>query len=170
MHYHSIKETQEQLHTNIEKGLTTKEVSQKTHPTFKNELEEKKRKNFLFIFLSQLNDPLIYILGVALLISLFLREYVDAAIILTVVILNAIIGAVEENKAEKALEALKKMTTPHCLVKRNNEVVEIEAKDLVLGDVVILDAGRTIPADLRLTKTNNLKIDESFLIRIFFHW
>ncbi len=163
MHYHSIKETQEQLHTNIEKGLTTKEVSQKTHPTFKNELEEKKRKNFLFIFLSQLNDPLIYILGVALLISLFLREYVDAAIILTVVILNAIIGAVEENKAEKALEALKKMTTPHCLVKRNNEVVEIEAKDLVLGDVVILDAGRTIPADLRLTKTNNLKIDESSL-------
>ena len=164
MYYHdSIKEVEKKFNTNLECGLNTAQVQQKTHPTFKNQLEEKKRKSWFLVFLSQLTDPLIYILGVAFIISLLLKEVVDAFIILSVVILNAIIGSVEECKAEKALEELKKMSAPHCLVKRNQKVIEIPAKDLVMGDLVLLETGRTIPADLRLTKTMNLKIDESSL-------
>ena len=159
----SIKETEKKLNTNLTTGLTTQQVLQKTSSTHKNQLEEKKRKSWIFVFLSQLTDPLIYILGIAFLISIFLKEIVDAMIILSVVILNAIIGSIEECKAEKALEELKKMSAPHCLVKRNQTVVEIPAKDLVVGDVVILETGRQVPADLRLIKTSNLKIDESSL-------
>ena len=98
MYYHdSIKEVAKKFNTNLECGLNTAQVQQKTHPTFKNQLEEKKRKSWFLVFLSQLTDPLIYILGVAFIISLLLKEVVDAFIILSVVILNAIIGSVGEN-------------------------------------------------------------------------
>ena len=154
-----INEVSKQLKVNIDTGLSLKNITSKN----KNVLLEEKQKSFFAIFFSQLKDPLIYILGVAFLISFLLKEYIDALIILTVVLLNALIGAFQERKAEKALESLKKMTTPSCIVKRDNKLQEIKAEDLVVGDIVILDTGRTIPADLRLISSSNLKIDESSL-------
>src|SRR5690606_35396898 len=90
-------------------------------------------------------------------------EYVDAIIILAVVLLNALIGVFQEQKAERAIEALQQMTTPKSLVRRQGEVREINSADIVPGDIVILDAGRYIPADLRLVESVNLQIDESAL-------
>ena len=163
--YHSktITEIEKELDTNLVTGLDENKVINRTIKNNKNELIVRKKDNALKIFIRQLTDPLIYILGIAFVISLLLKEYIDAIIILIVVLINAIIGTFEELKAEKALEALKKMTSPHCLVKRNNKIIEIPVKDLVIGDLVILETGRTVPADLRLTKAINLKIDESSL-------
>lgn len=92
-----------------------------------------------------------------------MNEITDAIIILLVVLLNAIIGMVQESKAEAALEALKNLSSPYAMVRRDGKVMEIPASELVVGDVVILEAGRIIPADLRLTQTINLKIEESAL-------
>lgn len=162
-HHQTINEVEKELKTNVEQGLSDQEVQARTNLKIKNELVEQKKKNVIKLFISQLTDPLIYILGIAFVISILLKEYVDAFIILIVVLLNAFIGTIEEFKAEKALAALKKMTSPHCLVKRNQQIMEILAKDLVVGDLVILETGRIVPADLRITRSVNLKIDESSL-------
>ena len=106
---------------------------------------------------------LIYVLLGATVITLLIQEYVDASIILLVVVLNAVIGVVQEYKAEKAIEALQKMTTPKAIVRRDGEVKEINSEEVVPGDIVIIDAGRYIPADLRLLESVNLQIDESAL-------
>ena len=106
---------------------------------------------------------LIYVLLGATVITIAIGEYVDAIIILLVVVLNAVIGVVQEYKAEKAIEALQKMTTPKSLVRRDGEVREISSEELVPGDIVIIDAGRYIPADLRLIDSVNLQIEESAL-------
>jgi len=129
----------------------------------KNVLEEAKQKTLFESFLEQLNDPLIFILFIAAAISMLLREFTDAAIIVTVIVLNAVVGVVQEGKAQKALEALKKLTSPHALIERNGEPVEILAQDLIVGDTVLLDAGRQVPADLQLVEASNLKIEEAAL-------
>lgn len=129
----------------------------------KNILEEAKSKSAVQAFLEQLNDPLIFILFIAAAISMLLREFSDTIIILAVIFLNAIIGVIQEGKAKRALEALKKLTSPIAIVIRNKEQIEISAKDLVVGDIVYLDAGRQVPADLKLLTTNSLKIEESAL-------
>jgi Ca2+-transporting ATPase len=144
-------------------GLTRQEAADRLSEYGPNAFEEKKGKTKLQMFLSQLRDPMIYILMGATAISLVLREFSDAAIIMAIVLLNAIIGMVQESKAEKSLEALKKMSNPYCLARRDSKTVEIPAADLVPGDIVVLEAGRVIPADLRLLKTVNLKIEESAL-------
>jgi len=128
-----------------------------------NVLEEAKQKTLLESFMEQLNDPLIFILFVAAAISMLLREFTDAAIIVTVIAVNAIVGVVQEGKAQKALESLKQLTSPHALVERNGEPAEILAKDLIVGDTVLLDAGRQVPADLQLVAASNLKIEEAAL-------
>ena len=99
----------------------------------------------------------------AVIVSLFLKEVSDAVIILAVILLNAVIGMVQEVKAEKSLEALKKLSSPTALVRRSGLPVEIPAAELVVGDIVILEAGRIIPADLRLINTINMKVEESAL-------
>lgn len=129
----------------------------------KNVLEEAKQKTMFESFLEQLNDPLIFILFVAAAISMLLREFTDAAIIVTVIVLNAVVGVVQEGKAQKALESLKKLTSPHALIERDGEPVEILARDLIVGDTVLLDAGRQVPADLQLVEASNLKIEEAAL-------
>lgn len=163
MYQKSVQEAEKELRTDLSQGLTPEEAAKRLQENGPNELKEKKGKTKLQIFLSQLNDPMIYILFAAAAVSILLKEVGDACIILVVVLLNAFIGMFQEAKAEKALEALKKLSSPYALVKRGGNVVEIPAKDLVVGDVVVLDAGRIIPADLRLTSTVNLKIEESAL-------
>ncbi|MFA9397534.1 MAG: calcium-translocating P-type ATPase, PMCA-type [Clostridiaceae bacterium] len=159
----SIKEVIKKLNVDTFSGLTNEEVVKSQEEYGKNELEGKKKKSLFKLFLSQLNDALIYILIVAAIVSGAVGEISDTVIIAIVILINAVVGVVQESKAEKALEALKKMSTPKAIVKRNGEIIEIQSEEIVPGDIVILDAGRYIPCDLRLIETANLKVDESAL-------
>jgi len=158
-----IEEILEQLEVNSQNGLTSEEAKLRLEKYGPNSFQEKKPKTKLQMFLSQLRDPMIYILFGAVVISLFLKEVSDAIIILAVIILNAVIGVIQESKAEKSLEALKKLSSPTALVRRDGIPMEIPAADLVIGDIVLLEAGRVIPADLRLISTVNMKVEESSL-------
>lgn len=129
----------------------------------RNVLEDEKPKSMLANFFEQLNDPLIYILFVAAGISLILKEYGDMAIILAVVLMNAVIGVIQEGRAKHALEALKEMTSPHAFVREGTHIREVPAADLIPGDVVVIEAGCQVPADIEITKAINLKIEESAL-------
>lgn len=129
----------------------------------RNVLEDEKQPSILDSFIAQLNDPLIFILFAAAGISLLLREYGDMTIILAVVLLNAMIGVVQEGKARRALDALKEMTSPRALIRAAGHTKEIPAADLIPGDVVILETGVQVPADIKITKALSLKIEESAL-------
>ncbi len=159
----SVTDTMKELSSNQSIGLTQEEAKSRYEKNGPNTLVEKKKKTKLSMFLSQLKDTMIYILFAAAAISIFLGEISDAIIILIVVLINATIGMIQESKAEQALEALKKLSSPYAVIRRNGQVMEIPASELVVGDVVILEAGRVIPADLRLISTVNLKIEESAL-------
>lgn len=152
-----------ELEVNSTTGLSENEVIQRRKKYGLNELVTKKPKTLLRIFLSQLNNIMIYILIGAALISGFIGEISDAVIIGIVILINAIVGVIQESKAEKALDALKKLSTPKALVKRDGTSKEIPSQEVVPGDVVIIDAGRYIPCDLRLIETANLQIEESSL-------
>lgn len=144
-------------------GLNQDEAKKRLEQNGPNALIEKKRKTLLQMFLAQLKDTMIYILFAAAAISIVLDEATDAIIILLVVLINAVIGVVQESKAEAALEALKNLSSPTAMVRRNGKIMEIPAAELVVGDIVVLEAGRIIPADLRLIQSINLKIEESAL-------
>jgi len=144
-------------------GLSDEEVIHRRQKYGLNELITKKPKTLLRIFLTQLNNIMIYILIGAALISGFIGEISDAIIIGIVILINAIVGVIQESKAEKALDALKKLSTPKALVKRDGTSKEIPSQEVVPGDIVIIDAGRYIPCDLRLIETANLQIEESAL-------
>ena len=152
-----------ELGVDPKQGLTHQEAGERLEKHGPNKLKGKPKKSLLSLFLAQLKDMLIYVLLGAALITMVIGEYVDAVIILIVVVLNAVIGVVQEYKAEKAIEALQQMTTPKSLVKRDGEVIEISSEELVPGDIVIIDAGRYIPADIRLLESINLQIEESAL-------
>ncbi len=144
-------------------GLSQEEAKKRLEQNGPNALVEKSRKTLLQKFLAQLKDTMIYILFAAAAISFMLHEATDAIIILLVVLINSVIGVIQESKAEAALEALKNLSSPSAMVKRGNKILELPASDLVVGDIVILEAGRIIPADLRLLHSVNLKIEESAL-------
>jgi len=156
-------ETARALDTDPSRGLSRAEAERRLMENGKNALTEKKPKTVLQMFFGQLNEPMIYILFAAAVISFFLKEFGDAAIVLIVIVLNAVIGVAQEGKAQQALAALKKLSSPTALVKRDGAVFEIPAQDLVTGDLVVLEAGRQVPADIRLTFSTNLKIEESAL-------
>lgn len=144
-------------------GLTTAEAKSRLIHYGKNELREARKKTAAENFLAQLNDPLIYVLIVAAVISILLQEAGDAVIIAVVVFMNALIGVIQEGKARKALESLKKLTSPRAFVIRDGVRREIPAAELTEGDIVLLEAGCQVPADMRLIETVNLKIEESSL-------
>lgn len=152
-----------ELQTNAALGLSDAEVSERQEKYGPNRLEGKKKKSLISLFFGQLQDALIYVLLAAAVVTVLVHEYADAIIILAVVVLNAVIGVVQEAKAEKAIEALNKLTTPRSIVRRNGKEVEINSTELVPGDIVLLDAGRYVPADLRLITSKNLQIEESAL-------
>lgn len=167
------KQTLEELNVDPNVGLSDQEVGDRLVKHGFNKLDEGKKKSIFRLFLSNFNDPMIFILLGAALLNLVIfiyntinhheAEIIDVIIILGVVLLNAIIGTVQESKAEKSLDALKRMSAPTCTVRRNGQLQDIKVEELVPGDIVILEEGRTVPADLRLTETISLKTDESSL-------
>lgn len=157
----SSEEIIKELSSNVINGLSSADAKSILEKNGPNKLQGKKKKSTFQLFLSQINDAMIYILLVAAVISAIVGEISDAIIILIVIFVNAIIGVIQESKAEKALEALKSMSTPKALVKRDGSIIEIASEEVVVGDIVVIDAGRYIPADLRLIESANLKIEES---------
>ena len=151
----------QKLNVNLNTGLSKLEVKKRLEEHGENKLNSQKKKSIWQLFLSQINDVMIYILLGAAALSAFMKEYSDTIIILIVILINALIGVIQESKAEKSLEALKKLSTPKAIVKRDGNIEEIPSEQVVVGDIIILDAGRYIPADLRLIESANLKIDES---------
>ncbi|MBW9145351.1 cation-translocating P-type ATPase [Clostridium sp. CM028] len=159
----TIEEVLKELGSNPLTGLSQKETALKREKFGLNELESKKPKTLISMFFSQLNDILIYILIAAAVISALLGETSDAVIIAIVIVINATVGIIQESKAEKALDALKKLSTPKAVVRRDGQLKEIPSNEVVPGDIIIIDAGRYVPCDLRLIETANLKIEESTL-------
>lgn len=160
---YDIRETAKELESDAGKGLTGAEACRRLARDGRNEMKAPRKKTLIESFLGQLNDPLIYVLIVAAAVSVMLGERSDAVIIGVVVVLNAAVGMCQEGKARKALESLKKLTSPRALVIREGRRTEIPAAELVRGDLVFLEAGCQVPADLRLTEAYNLKIEESAL-------
>ena len=159
----SVSEAAQDLHVDLSKGLSGQEAIKRSEIYGPNRLEGGKEKRLLQMALEQLKDFLVIILIVAAVISIFLGESLEGIAILAIVVLNTFLGVYQENKASNALKALKEMASPHAKVLRDGKVVEIASQDVVPGDLVILDAGDYIPADLRLVETINLKIDEAAL-------
>ena len=165
----STKEVERQMQTNIEFGLNEKQVEDKQNKFGLNKLEEKKKESIIIKFVKQFNDFMIIILIIASIISAVVaklegsNDYFDSIIIIAIVVFNAIMGLVQEAKAEKSLEALKKMTAPTCKVKRDGKICTIKSEQIVPGDIVLLEAGNYVPADCRLISSSNLKIEESSL-------
>ena len=144
-------------------GLSDEEALARLKKSGANKLLAEKKKSIFLMFFEQLKNWLIYILLGAVVITIFMGEYVDAVIILLVININALLGVVQEVKAGKAIEALQKLTFPKSLVRRNGVVKEIDSENIVPGDILILDAGRIISADIRLLESINLQVDESSL-------
>ncbi len=160
----SINEVLNDQNVNSKVGLSDSEVNERLQKYGENKLDEVKKKTLLQRFIYQLKDVMIYVLLIASVINVIahgIDGLTEAVIILMVVLINAVVGVVQESRAEKTLEALKELSTPRAIVRRNAEVVEIDSKELVPGDIVIIDAGRYIPADLRLIETQNLQVEES---------
>ena len=159
----NIAEIKEELDVNLETGLSSLEVEKRRTKYGENTLTEKKQKSIVTMFFSQFKDFMVIILLVAAVISGILGEWSDTVIILIVVLLNAIIGVVQENKAEKSLEALKSLSSPSAKVLRNGQKIEIKSEELVPGDIMLLDAGDYVAADGILIESASLKIEESAL-------
>src|SRR5690606_8811439 len=159
----SIDETLNQLNVDPQTGLTDAEAEIRRKSSGPNRLESKKRKSVFQIFISQLNDWLIYVLFYDIIITIIMAEYMYSVIILLVILINAAIGVFQEVKAGKAIDALKQLSVPKALIKRNSHVSEISSEELVPGDIVILEAGRVVPADLRLIEAVTLQTEESAL-------
>lgn len=164
----SLEEVQKELNTNLNKGLSNEEYLKSVSKYGKNELKAKKKKTTLQKFIEQFKDFMIIVLIISAIISGIVgviegEGITDSIIILIVVIVNAIIGVLQENKAEKSLEALQKLSSHTAKVIRNGEMTVVSAKDLVPGDLVVLDTGDFVPADLRIIEAVNLKAQESAL-------
>ena len=157
----TLKELELEFNSNLNGGLDEIQVKQNFNKYGKNALEEKKKTPLFIKFLLQFKDPLIIILIVAAIISVIVdpHEWIESVIIGIVVLINAILGLYQENKAEKSLEALKKMSAASCKVIRNNSLQTIDAIDLVVGDIILVEAGDSIPADARIIECTNLKVE-----------
>ena len=151
------------LNTDAESGLSSDAVNDRRKTYGENRIGNESRSNWLHILCRQFTDILILILLVAAVVSLAVGEWADATTIVAIVVLNGVLGFAQEWKAEQALQALKSMLTPRCKVIRSANEQEIDATDLVPGDIVVLETGDRVPADLRLIRTTQLNVDESAL-------
>ena len=163
------EEVFKKLQTQSKRGLTQEEVVKRQKEYGKNRLKDKPKESLMIKFFKQFNDFMIIILIIASIVSAGIskmqgeNDYIDAIIIIAIVVLNAIMGVVQEAKAEKSIEALQQMTPPKAKVTRDGITNEINAEELVPGDIVILEAGNYVPADSRIIECFNLKIEESSL-------
>ncbi|GBE02466.1 calcium-transporting ATPase 1 [bacterium BMS3Bbin06] len=164
MHWHRMEaeKVAEALKTSLQ-GLSTEEAQNRLREYGPNELIEKKKKTPFMMFLDQFRDFMIIVLIAAAVISVFIGEATDTLVIIVIVILNAVIGFVQEYRAEKAMAALKKMAALTATVVRNGQTIDIPASELVPGDVVILEAGKIVPADMRLVEAVQIKVEEAAL-------
>jgi Ca2+-transporting ATPase len=165
MNWYKLKEQEvtSSVGTNIEKGLTEKEVEKRLKKYGENKLDEGKRPSALFVFLGQFKDFMVLVLLAATFISGMLGEYFDAITIMIIVLLNGVLGFVQERKAEKSLDALKELSAPQMLVLRGGEWKKVLSAQVVPGDIVKISSGDRIGADLRLLETSGLRIEESSL-------
>ena len=169
--WHMLKteEVVSRLQTSTKMGLADNEITSRKEKYGANKLQEKKKENIVIKFIKQFNDFMIIILIIASIISAFTsymqgeNDYVDSIIIIAIVILNAIMGLVQEARAEKSIESLKKLTPQIAKVIREGKLQEINAEELVPGDIIELEAGNYVPADCRIIEGFNLKIEESSL-------
>ena len=163
------EEVERKLNTDFIKGLNTDEVLKRQNQYGKNELENSKKEGIIIKFLKQFNDFMIIILIIASIVSAGIswyqgeNDYIDSIIIIAIVVLNAIMGVLQEAKAEKSIESLKKMTPQMSKVIRDGKEIEIPSETLTVGDIVILEAGNRVPADCRIIENYNLKVEESSL-------
>lgn len=165
----SREECIRQLKTDPKRGLTVPQVEQRSKEYGQNELREGKRPGLIAKFLEQFKDFMVIILLIAAAVSFFTSlfrhdsDYIDPIIILLIVIVNAVIGVAQESRAEKAIDALKKLTSPESVVMRDGKRVKIASKEIVPGDIVFLTEGDFVPADLRILEAHNLRAEESAL-------
>ena len=170
LHHKPIEEILNHFETNLESGLNDEQISSKKEKFGPNKLREKKKKSTFQRFLDQFKDVMILILIAAAIVSFVVicmeknwSELFEPALIVLIVIVNAIMGVMQESKAEKALDALKNMSAPHARVIRNGKEMVIDASDLVPGDIIKIEAGDFVPADARLITSASLKSEESAL-------
>lgn len=162
-----IEETLKKLNSN-KNGLSNEEVQKRLKKDGKNKIIEKKKESYFSKFLNEFKDLMIIILILSAIVSFILsilnnESFIDSLIILAIVILNAILGFIQELKADKAIESLKKMQITTIKVKRNNKIYVVNSENIVKGDILVLEAGDTIPADARIIWEASLKVDESAL-------
>jgi len=162
-HTRTGHEVAEALGVKTESGLTAAAARARLAQYGPNELAERPRPGFWQLLLGQFNNFIVIILIVSAVISLLLGEIIDASAIMAIVILNAVLGVIQESKAEEALAALKKMAAPEARVLRDGHRITVPGRELVPGDIVFLEAGNYVPADLRLIESVNLRIDEASL-------
>src|SRR3954454_14484112 len=158
----SVEEVMKSLRV-TDKGLSSEEVQKQREQYGFNELAEGKRKSTVQVFFEQFKDFLVIILILAALISAFLGEIESTFVIMVVVILNAILGTVQHVKAEQSLNSLKALSSPNAKVLRDGKVIEVPSREVVVGDILSLDAGDYVPADGRLIENHSLQINESSL-------
>lgn len=165
MQFHQLdKETIiKDLKTTVEQGLSQIEVNQRLDKYGLNELEKPKKRSLLLKFFDQLKDFMIVILLFAAILSFITADYAEGILVIVIVLLNALLGILQEAKAEKALQAIQKMASPHAKVRRDGIEMIIDVSNLVVGDIVLIEAGDYIPADIRILESVNLKVDESAL-------
>lgn len=166
----NVNDVIKELYSDKDNGLNEIEVEDRYKKYGYNVLSEKKNKGLFRKFISQFDNAMILILVFSAVVSFFLaldsgdgKEFIEPVVILFIVFLNASLGALQESKAEKTLEELKKMSASHCMVVRSGKKLELEVEYLVPGDIVLLEAGDIVPADCRVIEQTSLKVDESFL-------
>ena len=175
----TISQIKSELDTDLENGLSNEEANKRLLKYGPNKLAEKKKKSWIRIFFEQMNNPMIFVLFAAIAVTIgvsiyetvkagrfdFLNvgDWPDVVIVLAVIVLNSVIGTVQEVKAETSLDALKNLSAPECHVIRDGKRLKIKSQDLVIGDLVVLEEGDTIGADIRLIEAINLKVNESSL-------
>src|SRR3990172_6285326 len=164
MHWHQkeINEAITELGVSFQ-GLSSDEAKKRLKEYGPNELKETKKRSLFSMFLDQFKDFKIIVLIIAAIISGFIGDIIDTTAIMVIVVLNAVIGFIQEYRAEKAMEALKQMAAQFASVIRDGKLINIPASKIVPGDVIVLEAGRIVPADLRLIESAQLKIEEAAL-------
>jgi len=164
-----VQDVFRKLKSNFIRGLNDDEVGKRQAEFGKNKLKEGKKTSLLIRLIKQFNDFMIIILIISAIVSAGIsyfeksNDYIDSIIIIGIVFLNALLGVIQESKAEKAIEALQKLSAPQAKVKRNGEIINISSEELVPGDIIFIEAGNYIPADARLINTYNFKVEESSL-------